>query len=75
MQEKNFNELTAQFKTLMLTGDLESAELHSTLDAMWESAPPTVIAEWTQIAARLGFTSHQTHQPHPVQLIEETSND
>lgn len=50
-----FEELTAQFQALLLTGDTNSEQLNSLVNDMWKSAPSEVIQQWTEIAQRLGY--------------------
>lgn len=59
----NFEELTAQFRALLLTGDTNSEQVYSLVDALWQSAPAEVVQQWTEIAQRLGYT--QTSLPIP----------
>lgn len=51
----NFEELTAQFKVLLLSGDTNSERFNSLVGALWKSAPADVVQQWTEIARRLGY--------------------
>lgn len=62
-----FEELTAQFQALLLSGDTNSEQVYSLVDALWQSAPAEVVQQWTEIAQRLGYIN----TPLPIKSERE----